>query len=125
MPYLSQKLSDKKHVIGSDAATGLKAARKKLNLHQAVAKHSLSQYTPVVLLPKRHLPKAALQAMRSAASVKTDVREKRSSLQLVGGDQKCENLAGHSKNQMRRQMENVLLALAAYRKARTPISSIQ
>ena len=95
-PWIASKTNAKRHVVGSDSSKGLQGACQRLNLPQAQARHSLSEYTPVQTLLLKNIAKRALKKMRGSYQTKGK------KMQMVGGDQKCEALAGQIKASMRR-----------------------
>ena len=95
-PWIASKTNAKRHVVGSDSSKGLQGACQRLNLPQAQARHSLSEYTPVQTLLLKDIAKRALKKMRGSYQTKGK------KMQMVGGDQKCEALAGQIKASMRR-----------------------
>ena len=87
----------KKHVLGSDASKGIKAARKKLNVEAVTARHSLSEYTPLNSVSKEKMPKQALKGIGGTAAKVTPKK-----VTLVGGDQVAESHTANLKKQLRR-----------------------
>ena len=97
LPLMKARVSPSKHVMASDSGQGLKQTWRALGLQQALAKHGQREFTPVVSLPKKHVPASMLKKMWKD-SVKVSARK----VKLVGGDQTCENMASKLKEQLRR-----------------------
>lgn len=95
-PWIAAKTDSRRHVVGSDSSKGLQGACRKLNVPQAKARHSLSEYTPLQTLRLKDVAKKALKRMKGA------YKQKGKHLRVVGGDQKCESLAASIKKSMRR-----------------------
>lgn len=74
-PWIASKTNAKRHVVGSDSSKGLQGACQRLNLPQAQARHSLSEYTPVLLL--KNIAKRALKKMRGSYSDLTKPRARK------------------------------------------------
>ena len=95
---IAAKVSNKRHVIGSDAGKGLAKAYQELGLSAATAAHSRNHFTPTTKLGTAKLGKTALRFLGSKARAKVSSR----CVTLVGGDQRCEALAGSMKRMLRR-----------------------
>ena len=106
LPLLRSKLDNKEHVVGSDFSVGLQGAYKQLGLVASSARHSLSENTPIVKVNKKWLPRKALHALRSSSSSssksKPMMKETKSQMTIVGGDQSTESLAAVIKRSLRR-----------------------
>ena len=105
LPLLQSKLDKEKHIAGSDSSKGLQGAFKDIGVLASQARHSLSEYTPVVKFNKKWVPRKALEALKSSSSSSTSkpmFKETRKEVAIVGGDQSTESLAGVIKRSLRR-----------------------
>ena len=85
-------------MVDSDKSTGLAAAWKAVGVPAATACHSKDHYTTVVKLKTRECSKKPLRSLQRRSRTVVN----RSTVTLVGGDQRCESEMAALKRMLRR-----------------------
>ncbi|CAE7834416.1 unnamed protein product [Symbiodinium sp. CCMP2592] len=98
LPWVQKKLCPYKHVVGSDQSKGLAKAWRTLNVQAATACHGKAHYTPVVKLKTSLIPRQALKNLKACSRANVN----RSTVTMVGGDQRCESQVASLKRMLRR-----------------------
>ena len=75
-------------MIGSDSSRGLLGACAANGLSSATARHSLSEYTPLVRLDRKWVPRCVQQMMVAKKKNKAGASSTARKMTFVGGDQR-------------------------------------
>ena len=98
LPWVKKTLHPSRHVVGSDQSKGLAKAWRTMHVQAATACHGKAHYTPVVKLKTSLIPQKALKSLRACSRAKVN----RTSVTVVGGDQRCESQVASLKRMLRR-----------------------
>ena len=97
LPWVKKTLHPSRHVVGSDQSKGLAKAWRTMHVQAVTACHGKAHYTPVVKLKTSLIPQKALKSLRACSRAKVN----RTSVTMVGGDQRCESQVASLKQMLR------------------------